>query len=285
VTPRALADQVARLRSRAARIRGGHGDEEVARLRRRLRHRKARIEELETALRRTRASVRDPWPDLELPDDVRSCIDAVAAEGLSYLGRPNLRVLAKAVAELERAQRPGLVIEAGTARGGAAIVMAKAKAPERAMKVYDVFGMIPPPSERDGEDVHARYARILRGESTGPGGATYYGYRSDLYAEVQESFERHGVAPAEHHVELVQGLFEDTITLDEPVAFAHLDGDWYESTMVCLSRIAPLLGPGGRIVLDDYYAWSGCREAVDEYFSARPGFRLEHRARLHAVRT
>ena len=81
----------------------------------------------------------------------------------------------------------------------------------------------------------------------------------------------------EHNVELIQGLFEDTIELDEPVALAHLDGDWYESTMTCLTRIAPLLVPGGRIVLDDYYKWSGCRAAVDEYFADRDGFRLEHR--------
>ena len=69
-----------------------------------------------------------------------------------------------------------------------------------------------------------------------------------------DSFTRHGVPLAENNVELVKGLFQDTIHLDEPVAFAHLDGDWYESTMVCLERIAPLLVPGGRIVLDDYHA-------------------------------
>jgi asparagine synthase (glutamine-hydrolysing) len=54
--------------------------------------------------------------------------------------------------------------------------------------------------------------------------------------------------------------------------------------MTCLTRIAPLLVPGGRIVLDDYYKWSGCRTAVDEYFSARDGFRLEQRAKLHVIR-
>ena len=88
----------------------------------------------------------------------------------------------------------------------------------------------------------------------------------------------------ERNVELVKGLFEDTIDLDAPVALAHLDGDWYESTMTCLERIAPLLVPGGRIVFDDYYYWSGCRRAVDEYFADRDGFTLEHRARLHVVR-
>ena len=107
---------------------------------------------------------------------------------------------------------------------GQAIVLAAAKSADRPMKVYDVFGTIPPPSEHDGADVHRRYATIAAGGATGPGGETYYGYRDDLYNEVEESFARHGVAVGEHNVELVRGLFEDTIQLDEPVAFAHLDG-------------------------------------------------------------
>ena len=179
---------------------------------------------------------------------------------------------------------PGLVIEAGTARGGSAIVLAAAKERERPMKVYDVFGMIPPPGEQDGADVHERYATIASGEARGVGGDTYYGYRDDLYEEVAESFSRLGVPLGPNNVELVRGLFEDTIELDEPVAFAHLDGDWYESTKTCLERIAPLLSPGGRIVLDDYDKWSGCRTAVDEYFAGREEFRLEHGAKLHVVR-
>ena len=97
------------------------------------------------------------------------------------------------MAETERAGRPGLIIEAGTARGGSAIVMAAAKAPERPMKVYDVFGMIPPPTEDDGPDVHERYRKITAGEARGRGGDTYYGYRDDLYDEVTESFSRLGV--------------------------------------------------------------------------------------------
>lgn len=37
-------------------------------------------------------------------------------------------------------------------------------------------------------------------------------------------------------------------------------------------------------MLDDYYVWSGCRTAVDEYFAGRTDFTLEFRARVHAVR-
>jgi hypothetical protein len=247
------------------------------------------LEATRTKLRRTRAQLRDARAQLaqatyDLPPDVEEAIERARTEHLTYLRKNDLRELATIVADVDANQLPGLIVEAGTARGGSAIVMAAAKAPARGMKVYDVFGMIPAPSEHDGPDVHRRYEKIAGGEAKGVGGDTYYGYRDDLYEEVKASFSRLGVPVDEHNVELVQGLFEDTIDLDEPVAFAHLDGDWYESTMTCLERIAPLVVPGGRIVLDDYDHWSGCRRAVDEYFADRPGFRREHKAKLHVIR-
>ncbi|WP_084596609.1 TylF/MycF/NovP-related O-methyltransferase [Nocardioides aequoreus] len=252
--------------------------------RRRLAKQQARSERLREELVATRDSLRDPFPELEVPDRVEQVIASVRAQGLSYLKAPDLRMLARVVAESDLSGREGAVLECGTARGGSAIVMAAAKGPTRPMRVYDVFGMIPPPSERDGEDVARRYAAIQSGAARGTGGETYYGYRDDLLGEVTRSFVEHGVAPEEHRVELVQGLFEDTVQVDGPVALAHLDGDWYESTMVCLERISPHLVPGGRLVIDDYYFWSGCRTAVDEYFAGREGYRLERRARLHVVR-
>ena len=249
----------------------------------------AREAELEAELRATRRKLRRARAELRaarsgLPPELERTIARARAEHLTYLKGDNLRELARVVRGIEEDGLPGLVLEAGTARGGSAIVLAAAKSRERPMKVYDVFGMIPPPGEHDGADVHERYAKIAAGDARGVGGDTYYGYRDDLYAEVTESFSRLGVPLGENNVELVRGLFEDTIELDEPVAFAHLDGDWYESTMTCLERIAPLVVPGGRIVLDDYYMWSGCRAAVDEYFAGREGFRLEQRAKLHVVR-
>lgn len=253
----------------------------------------AREAELQAELRATRRKLRKARAELRearaqlasgLPPQVEQTIARARTERLTYLKPANLRELAGIVRQLEEDGLPGLVIEAGAARGGSAIVLAAAKSPERPMRVYDVFGMIPAPGEHDGADVHERYAKIAAGDARGVGGDTYYGYRDELYREVGESFARLGFPVEEHNVELIRGLFEDTIRLDEPVAFAHLDGDWYESTMTCLERIAPLLSPGGRIVLDDYYKWSGCRAAVDEYFADRDGFRLEHRAKLHVIR-
>jgi hypothetical protein len=215
---------------------------------------------------------------------LEAAIARVREEHLSYLEPPALRALAACVLAADEDGIPGLIVEAGTARGGSAIVMATAKSPDRPMRVYDVFGMIPPPSEQDGADVHRRYATITSGASKGIGGETYYGYREDLLGEVTGSFARHGVPVDEHRVELVQGVFEETITGDDPVAVAHLDGDWYASTMTCLTRLAPRLAPGGRLIIDDYDTWSGCHAAVHDYFDAHPGFRFERRGRLHVVR-
>jgi O-methyltransferase len=250
--------------------------------RRELEATRAKLRKVQEELREARRRLSEV--EFRLPAELEETIARVREEHLTYLKPPHLRSLAAAVLEAERDGIPGLIIEAGTARGGSAIVMAAAKSPDRPMKVYDVFGMIPPPTDQDGADVHERYRTITEGKAHGVGGELYYGYRDDLKGEVAASFSRHGLDVDDHRIELVQGLFQDTIHLDEPVAVAHLDGDWYESTMTCLERIAPLIVPGGRLIFDDYSTWSGCRTAVDEYFAGNDGFELRHGAKLHAVR-
>lgn len=209
----------------------------------------------------------------------------VRRAGLTYLGPRPLAELFHAARAAERERRPGIFVEAGCARGGSAIVLAKAKRRRRPLHVHDVFGMIPPPGERDGSDVHERYREIASGEARGLAGKRYYGYEPDLRRQVECSFAEFGLPCEEHSVRLIEGLFEDTITGEEPVALAHVDGDWYESVRTCLERLAPRLVPGGVMVIDDYHMWSGCREAVDEYLARNPGeLRPERRARLHLVR-
>jgi len=82
-----------------------------------------------------------------------------------------------------------------------------------------------------------------------------------------------------------QGLFQDKMQIDEPVAFAHLDCDWYDSVWTCLQRIEPNLIPGGQLVIDDYEHWSGCRRAVDDYFNNRhEGYLFKQLSRLHIIK-
>lgn len=217
--------------------------------------------------------------------DLFGTIRAVRARKLTYLNTSALLDLADATRQLEAGRRPGAIIEAGVALGGSAIVLAKAKAPTRPLYLYDVFAMIPPPSENDGPDAHTRYAEIVNGRSSGIKGDRYYGYEDELLMKVVRSFAQFGIDPGRARIDIRPGLFEDTLWIDEPVALAHIDCDWYESVMICLERITPHLVPGGVFVIDDYNDWSGCKRAVDEYFAGREGeFRFVMRSRLHIER-
>jgi O-methyltransferase len=209
----------------------------------------------------------------------------VIAEGLTYLSAAALEDLHRTVVRLESQRLPGIFVEAGCALGGSALVIAAAKRPERPLDVYDVFGMIPAPGDKDGPDVHHRYEEIRSGRSTGIKGAIYYGYQDHLREKVAATFDRYGFDCERCHVRLVAGLFEDTLRIDRPVALAHIDGDWYESVSCCLARIEPWLVPGGVLVIDDYHSWSGCRRAVDEYFAdRRDQFEWVTNARLHIAK-
>jgi asparagine synthase (glutamine-hydrolysing) len=170
------------------------------------------------------------------------------------------------VLELEKGRIDGLFIETGCALGGSSIVIAAAKSRQRPLYVYDVFGMIPPPSDKDGEDVHKRYEIIKSGKSKGRDGRRYYGYEDNLIEKVKENFRRYNLAPEDNNIHLVKGLYQDTLEITGQVALAHIDCDWYASVMTCLERIEPHLTDGAVLVIDDYNSWSGCKTAVDEYF-------------------
>lgn len=200
---------------------------------------------------------------------VADVIKKVNDKHLSYLGINELLDLAQICISNEKENIEGIIVEAGCALGGSAIVLASGKKVNRKLFVYDVFSMIPPPSDRDGEDVHERYRVIVSGRSPGIGEKLYYGYEKNLYDKVLQSFADFGLEVKENNVHLVKGLFEDTLKIESPVALAHIDCDWYDSVLTCLNRIEPHLVRGGTLVIDDYYHWSGCRAAVDDYFEGR----------------
>ncbi|MGH3468215.1 MAG: TylF/MycF/NovP-related O-methyltransferase, partial [Thermocrispum sp.] len=136
--------------------------------------------------------------------NIAAIIDQVLAQHLTYLNQRCLQDISDAVRDADAKGLPGVIIEAGTALGGSAIVMALSKAPERPMRAYDAFDMIPPPSDQDGEDVHKRYKKIKSGDSKGIGGDEYYGYRVDLLGEVTESFARFGAPAEKTNVQLIK---------------------------------------------------------------------------------
>lgn len=193
-------------------------------------------------------------------------IDKVVTLRLTYLSKKALIQLSSCVKTIEKNKIPGIIIETGCALGGSAILIALQKAKHRNFKVFDSFGMMPEPSEFDEEDVHNRFEVIKGGESKGIGDDLYYGYESDLLQKVKANFSQFGVDTETESIDLIKGFYEDVLIVDEPVALAHIDCDWYESVKVSLERITPHLVKGGYLIIDDYYRYSGCTKAVNEYF-------------------
>lgn len=205
-------------------------------------------------------------------EEIASIIADVRAARLTYCGRPKLENLAAAAYRTVLAGVPGDFVEAGVALGGSAIVLAKIKPAGTALRLYDVFAMIPSPSERDGEDAHRRYDEIKSGSSRGLGDDVYYGYQSDLVHVVAQNLERFGVDVAKDRIEFVAGDFQETLRPPSPIALAHIDCDWYDSVKTCIERIGPALSVGGIIAFDDYSSYSGCRKVVDELLAREPRF-------------
>jgi hypothetical protein len=120
--------------------------------------------------------------------------------------------------------------------------------------LFDTFDGLPAPSAQDPD-----YENAVK----------WTGQCRGTLADVQLLFSDLRVST--QRVKFIQGLFQDTLpnTNIGPIAVAHLDGDWYESTLTCLTAVWPQLSVGGILQLDDYGTWQGCRTATDEYFAGR----------------
>jgi len=205
---------------------------------------------------------------LGVNEEYKKLMVGVKKSNLTYLSYKKLRCLLSTLLEVESNAIDGCFVEAGCALGGSAILLAKL-AQSRQIRIYDVFATIPPPSIEDPDEVHQRYREITGGASEGINGDRYYGYEENLLDKVKSNFRKFDLDPDGENIKLIQGLLEQTLDLESPVALAHIDVDWYEPVMVCLERIFPKVSVGGSIILDDYYDWGGCKKAVDKFFTGK----------------
>ncbi len=216
------------------------------------------------------------WPKVfrmlsKLKPQEKALVNTLIDKGLTYLSKKKLISIINTCNEINNNKLPGIFIEAGCALGGTSILISKQKAHERPFYIYDVFGMIPPPTKEDTDDVHHRYKTIVEGKSSGLKGQKYYGYEKNLFEIVQSNLSHFNIDCKKDHVVLIKGLVQDTMKICKPVAFAHIDVDWYDPVKTCLEQIFPNLVVGGSLILDDYYDWGGCRKATDEYLQKIEG--------------
>ena len=184
---------------------------------------------------------------------------------LTFLKKDVLQMHIDFLLEMETAGRSGMILECGVAKGGSAIVMAAAKRRKRCLHLFDTFSGMPPPSSRDGDDVHRRY-RVIKSGGAGRG---YYGYMSDLLNFDQQMFRTLGYPPDKHNVIFHKGMFNETLHPAGRVAYAHVDGDWYDSVFSVLDAIETFMVHDGVIVLDDVVHYSGARKAYTDFFNTQ----------------
>jgi asparagine synthase (glutamine-hydrolysing) len=193
----------------------------------------------------------------------------VRSQKLTYLGDDKFISLSREIRRIRWKSIPGDFCELGVALGGSAIYIASRLGRKRRFHGFDVFGMIPPPSERDGNDSRARYDVIASHKSSGIGGDEYYGYVDNLYEKVVDNFSRFSMDVDGKRISLHKGLFEDTLKFGEndKIALAHIDCDWFDPVLFCVSKISPALSPGGVMIIDDYNYYEGCRKAIHHHLA------------------
>ena len=175
----------------------------------------------------------------------------VGAVGLEHTHQRVREVLANDV--------PGAFVECGVARGGCASLIAMVAAEDsRQCWFFDSFAGLPDPTDDDfQEGKTGDHVRPL------PRGSCYGG----IEQVSQLLFEHFHIN--RDKVRLVKGWFQDTCppVAEEvgEIAFLRIDGDWYDSTKLCLDVFYDQVAPGGFLLIDDYFSCYGARKATDEF--------------------
>jgi O-methyltransferase len=160
----------------------------------------------------------------------------------------------------------GAIVECGTWKGGMIAGMASVLGRNREYHLFDSLEGLPPAKEIDGLK-----AALWQSNTESEG---YYDNCTASESDVREAMSLSGATDFTIH----KGWFDRTVPewskTNPVIAVLRLDGDWYDSTMVCLRELAPLVAPNGLIIIDDYYAWEGCTKAVHEYLRQEQPFFL-----------
>jgi O-methyltransferase len=167
-----------------------------------------------------------------------------------------LRVI---LTECERAlPLPGAIVEFGCYIGTTSLFLRRL-INEREFHVYDSFQGLPPKSPQDASPAGSQFQA---------------GELAVSKKQFLQEFKKANLQPPIIH----KGWFSDLTAADVPeqIAFAFLDGDFYESIRDSLKHVLPRLVPGGVIVVDDYAreALPGAAIAVAELLTSK-GVRVE----------
>lgn len=149
---------------------------------------------------------------------------------------------------MQCADVPGDVVEFGCHEGLTAMLLSSLTT--KHLNLYDSFEGLPKPSDRD-----LNRDPFVKGAMT-----------TDFFAVTHRFMEAGLPIPT-----VYKGWFKDVCSFEMPerIAFAHIDGDFYDSTRTALEKVYLLLSIGAICVIDDYdyVQLPGVKVAVDEFMS------------------
>jgi O-methyltransferase len=151
----------------------------------------------------------------------------------------------------------GDYVECGVWRGGMSAAISEILPMNKRIHLFDSFEGLPMAKEIDGED-----AIKWQQNTSSPH------YYNNCSAEEQYAIKAMEKANCTNY-KTYKGWFNETVPkfLGDEISILRLDGDWYESIMVCLQYLFPKVVNGGIVILDDYHYWDGCAKAVHDYLA------------------
>lgn len=165
--------------------------------------------------------------------------------------------------EVNKKLNNGIAIECGVAKGGSLQIMKKYLNHQFVIYGFDSFSNMPPLTEKDENEKRALNHNFTMKNNKLIGNV----FGSEKIC--LNGFKKNNISL--ENVHLVKGFFQDSIpkylnNLNN-IVLLRLDSDWYESTYYVLEQLYPKVVKGGIILIDDFYAYIGCRKAVIEYFN------------------
>jgi O-methyltransferase len=197
----------------------------------------------------------------------------------TMLSGPRLINAYDAMETIERERLDGAVVECGVWAGGSIGLMASVtkrhQNRSRMFHLFDSFEGLPQPSTEDVDIVDGfreEHPSLRRDSGEASDALVAIGACAAPLDEVRRLFfEVLAIDPRQ--VVIHKGWFQETVPASSasigPVSLLRLDGDWYESTKVCLEGLYDNVVKGGFVIIDDYGHFIGCRKAVDEFFESR----------------
>lgn len=152
----------------------------------------------------------------------------------------------------------GALVECGTWKGGAIAGMFEVSGRTRKCVLFDSFAGLPPAEEIDG-----KMALDWEQAKDAPN------YFDGCKAAKQDAIRALETVGCTDYL-IFEGWFHETLKefpSDLKIAVLRLDADWYKSTMEVLEVLFDRVSKGGMVIIDDYYVWDGCAQALHDYLS------------------